>query len=162
MNAKETIIERTSQLCYGIAAVSLVGIVVLMILRILSRNFDLGLGGLQLYAQALGVWMVFIVAGVLELEDRHIDIDYVTARLPESVGPYVEIVIGTLSFVMCALLVVGGLLATETYWRGTSPSVNIPMPLYYLPLVVGMSMLGLAYAGTVVDQVRALAGREGE
>lgn len=158
----ETITERASQLCYGIAAVSLVGIVVLMNLRILTRNLDLGLSGLQLYAQALAVWMVFIVAGVLELEDRHIDIDYVTTRLPPSAEPYLQLFVGLVSLFMCLLLVVGALLAMETYWHGTSPSVNIPMPLYYVPVVVGMSMLGLAYAATIVDQVRAVAGRGAE
>jgi TRAP-type C4-dicarboxylate transport system permease small subunit len=159
MRAVDTLFDRATPVCYGIAAVALVGIVLLMNLRILSRNLNLGLDGLQLYAQALAVWMVFVVAGVLGWEDRHIEIDYFTERLPAWAEPYHDIAVDIINLVMCAVLVAGAVLAIEQFWTGTSPSVNIPMPVYYIPVVVGVSMLALVYLVDVGDRIAALATR---
>jgi len=150
--------DRLTALCYGAAAVSLGIIIVLMALRIVSRNLGLGLTGLQLYAQALGVWTVFIVAGALGWEDRHIEIDYFTEQFPDSVMPYYDIVVGVVNVVGCGLIIVGGVVAMGEFWTGTSPSVNIPLPLYYIPLIVGMAMLSVVYLGQIAEQVRTLAG----
>lgn len=160
MRAVDTLFDRATPICYGIAAVALVGIVLLMNLRILSRNLDLGIDGLQLYAQALAVWMVFIVAGVLGWEDRHIEIDYFTERLPVWVEPYHDIAVALVNLVMCAVLVVGSVLAIEQFWTGTSPSVNIPMPIYYVPVVVGVSMLALVYLADVAERIATLVTGE--
>jgi TRAP-type C4-dicarboxylate transport system permease small subunit len=148
--------DRLTTLCYGAAAVGLFGILLLMGLRIASRNLGLGLTGLQLYAQALGVWTVFVVAGALGWEDRHIEVDYFTERLPEGVMPYYDIAVGLVNVACCGLIIAGGLLAMEQFWTGTSPSVNIPLPLYYIPLIIGMAMLAVVYLGQIVDRVRSL------
>lgn len=150
--------DRLSALCYGAAAVSLGIIIVLMALRIVSRNLGLGLTGLQLYAQALGVWTVFIVAGALGWEDRHIEIDYFTEQFPDRVMPYYDIAVSAVNIAGCVLIIAGGLIAMGEFWTGTSPSVNIPLPLYYIPLIIGMAMLSVVYLGQIADRVRTLAG----
>jgi len=156
------VLDRMTSLCYGVAALALGGVVVLMALRILSRNLGLELAGLQLYAQALGVWMVFIVAGALGWERRHVEIGYFTDRLPERAKPYHAIAVALVNIGMCALIVVGSLHAMREFWTGTSPSVNIPLPLYYVPVIVGVTMLAVVYAGRIATQVRTLGhGREG-
>ena len=154
--------DRLSALSYGIAAVALGAITVLMTLRIVSRNLGWELAGLQLFAQAVGVWMVFIVAGALGWEGRHIEIEYFSDRLPERVKPYHAILVGLVNIGMCALIVVGALLAVREFWTGTSPSVNIPLPLYYVPVIVGLTMLAVVYAGRIATQATAIReGREG-
>lgn len=157
------VLDRATTISYGIAAIALGGIVVLMMGRILTRNLDLGLAGLQLYSQALGVWMVFIVAGALGWEERHIEIEYFTDRFPERIKPFHDILVNLINILMCAIVVAGAVMAMEQYWTGTSPSVNIPMPVYYLAPLIGMSMLGLVYVLDVVGQIQRLVGwTEGE
>jgi TRAP-type C4-dicarboxylate transport system permease small subunit len=158
MRAADTVIDRASTACYAVAAIALGGIVVLMMLRILSRNLGWGLSGLQLYAQALGVWMVFVVAGALGWERRHIEIDYFSSRLPDRIKPLHEIAVLLVSLLMCGLIVVGGGLAMLEFWGGTSPSVNLPLPLYYVPVIVGITLLAAVYVDRIVGQVRTLAG----
>jgi TRAP-type C4-dicarboxylate transport system permease small subunit len=155
------VMDRVSALCYGLAAVALGAIVVLMALRILSRNLGWELAGLQLYAQALGVWMVFIVAGALGWERRHIEIDYFYSRLPDRVKPYHDVAVLLVNLLMCAFLVVGAVLAMRDFWTGTSPSVNIPLPLYYVPVLIGITMLAVVYVNRILGRVRtAFAGAE--
>jgi TRAP-type C4-dicarboxylate transport system permease small subunit len=158
MRAVDNAMDRLTTACYGVAAVALVGIVVLMALRILSRNLGWGLSGLQLYAQALGVWMVFVVAGALGWERRHIEIDYFSSRFPDRAKPYHEVAVLLTSLLLCGLVVVGGVLAMRDFWTGTSPSVNIPLPLYYVPVIVGVGMLGVVYVNRIAGQVRTLLG----
>lgn len=158
MSAIGRVMDRASTLCYGLAAVALGAIVVLMALRILSRNLGWELAGLQLYAQALGVWMVFIVAGALGWERRHIEIDYFSSRLPERLKPYHDVAVLLLNLLMCAFIVVGAVLAIQDFWSGTSPSVNIPLPLYYVPVLVGITMLAAVYVNRIAVRVRAAVG----
>jgi len=146
MTDTEDIVERIASFTLGAAAVALVGILVLMVLRIVSRNLGLGLAGLQLYAQALGVWMVFVVAGALGHERRHIEMDYLSRRLPARLESAHEIAVATLNVGMCGVIVVGSVQAMREFWTGTSPSVDIPLPLYYVPAIVGLSLLAAVYA----------------
>jgi|AntDeeMetagen285_2_1112576.scaffolds.fasta_scaffold03864_2 TRAP-type C4-dicarboxylate transport system permease small subunit len=162
MKTTEKIIKWISLFFYGIATVSLVCIVILMGIRIASRNFDLGFDGLQLYAQMLSVWVVFIVAGILGIEGRHIEIDYVAERLPERIKPYHDIAVSVISLLMCVILVIGSVQAMQEFWTGTSPSVNIPLPIYYVPVVVGIGMLGLVYLSVIANAIRAVIGRQSD
>ena len=152
----DTVMEMTERITYASAAIALGGILILMTLRILSRNFEFDLAGLQLYAQALGVWLVFIVAGALGREGRHIEIGYFADRLPVSVQPYHKIAVNLLSIAMCAVLVGGSLLAIHEFWGGTSPSVNIPLPLYYVPVIIGLTLLAVVYFQEIVTEIRHL------
>lgn len=153
MSLMDTVAETAERITYASAAIALGGILILMTLRILSRNFELELAGLQLYAQALGVWLVFVVAGVLGREDRHIEIEYFADRLPIPIQPYHMIVVNLLNIVMCAVLVSGSVLAISKFWGGTSPSVNIPLPLYYIPVIIGLTTLAIVYSRRIVTEI---------
>jgi len=156
----ETLLDRATRLSYGLAAVALVGVLALMTLRIVSRNLGLELAGLQLYAQALAVWLVFVTAGALEYESRHIEIDYFTDRLPDWLAPYHDVAVGVVNLVMCGLLLGGSGLAVREFWAGTSPSVNIPLPLYYVPVLLGVGLLALVYLYRVGEDVGQLWGAD--
>ena len=56
-------LDRLSTLCYGVGAVALGAVTVLMTLRIVSRNLGLELAGLQLYyvPMIVGVTMLAVV-----------------------------------------------------------------------------------------------------
>jgi TRAP-type C4-dicarboxylate transport system permease small subunit len=149
--------RKIKSLTYAVAAVSLGIVLCLMTLRILSRNLGLELAGLQLYAQAVGVWMVFIVAGALGLENRHIKVDYFTDRFPEPVQTYHNIIAGLLNTAMCLVIVGGSLLAIREFWTGTSPSVNIPLPVYYVPAVIGLTILSIVYIRRTVTGIQSLS-----
>jgi TRAP-type C4-dicarboxylate transport system permease small subunit len=102
--------------------------------------------------------MVFVVAGALGWERRHIEIDYFSSRFPDRAKPYHEVAVLLTSLLLCGLVVVGGVLAMRDFWTGTSPSVNIPLPLYYVPVIVGVGMLGVVYVNRIAGQVRTLLG----
>jgi TRAP-type C4-dicarboxylate transport system permease small subunit len=57
---------------------------------------------------------------------------------------------------MCAILVGGSLLAIDEFWGGTSPSVDIPLPLYYVPVIIGFTILAVVYFQEIVTEIRQL------
>lgn len=153
MSRIDTFMKRSTSVTYGVAGIALVSILFLMTLRIVSRNLGLELAGLQLYAQILGVWMVFIVAGSLGFENRHIELDYLADRFPTWLQPYHTVLIGVLNVIMCVVIVIGSVLAAAEFWAGTSPSVNIPLPLYYLPAFIGFTLLAIVYMRRIIAEV---------
>jgi len=76
--------ETVCRALYAVAGLSLLLILVLMIGRVASRNLDLGWSGLQIIAQFFEVWLAFLVVGALAYERGHIEIDYLSQRLPRA------------------------------------------------------------------------------
>jgi TRAP-type C4-dicarboxylate transport system permease small subunit len=146
--------DRISKLLYGAAAVSLLVIVVLMLARIASRNFGLGFSGLQLYAQLFEVWLTFLVVGALAWQRRHIEIDYFTNKLPERWQPYHDVAVTLVTIYAGALVLVGSVLAALRFADSTAPSVDIPIPLYYLAPIIGTGVLLVVCVHRIRTDVR--------
>lgn len=151
--------DRVSRLLYDGAAVALIVIVLAMIGRIASRNFSLGVSGLQLYAQLFAVWLTFLVAGSLAWERRHIEIDYFTQKLPERYEPIHEMGVSTLNIFSALVILAGSVMAIQAFWDSTSPSVDIPIPLYYAAPLVGFGFLVVIWSYRIYFDAMVLTGR---
>lgn len=151
-------LERTSRVLYGAAALSLLVIVVLMIARIASRNLGLGIGGLQILAQAFAVWLTFLVVGSLALGHDHIEIDYFTSRIPDRWKPLHEIAVTLLTLYAAGILFVGSIQAMERFWNSTAPTIAIPIPFYYAAPVVGVGFLLVVLFDRIYGNVREVLG----
>lgn len=154
MTPFRSLLERTSRALFAAAAVSLLIIVVLMVGRIASRNLGLGLGALQIVAQAFAVWLTFLVIGCLALDHRHIEIDYFTQRLPERWQPLHEIAVTLVSLYAAGIVFVGAIQAMERFWNSTAPSIAIPIPFYYAAPIVGVGFLVVVYLHRLVGNLR--------
>lgn len=150
--------DRVTRFLYGAAALSLILILLLMIGRIFSRNFGLGWAGLQLYAQHLAGWLTFLVVGNLAWNREHIEIDYFSKKLPDRVQPIHDILVSLLNISTALVIMVGSILAIMTFWRSTSPSVNIPIPLYYSAALVGFAFLVGVWTHRIYGDIQVLRG----
>lgn len=145
MERLQPILERSSSVLYAASAICLLVIVVLMIARIASRNFGLGLGGVQILAQLFEVWLTFLVVGSLALTHDHIEIEFLSDRIPERWQPIHEIGVTLVSMLAAVIVFVGSLQAMQRFWNSTAPTIAIPIPLYYLAPVVGCGFLLVVY-----------------
>lgn len=150
--------ERASRTLYSAAAACLLVIVVVMVARIASRNFSLGVGGLQIVAQLFEVWLAFLVVGSLAYERRHIEIDYFTQRIPERWQPYHELFVTLVGLYAAWIILAGSVLAMGQFWDSTAPTIDIPIPLYYLAPVVGVGFLVVVLLDRLVENVREVRG----
>lgn len=140
---------------YALAAVGLLGIVVLISAAIVSRNLGIRIGGLQTGAQLLGVWLAFVVAGGLAHQRRHIEIDYFADKLPERLQRYHGVVVILLNLVVCFILFVGGLIAMNRFWESTAPNAPIPIPVYYAAITIGGLLLTVVYGRQLLPALRS-------
>jgi TRAP-type C4-dicarboxylate transport system permease small subunit len=146
-------LERSSRLLYAASAVCLLAIVVLLMARILSRNLGLGVGGVQILAQLFEVWLTFLVVGSLAYANKHIEIEYLSDRLPERWRPIHELAVTLVSLFAAVLILVGSLLAMSSFRNSTAPTIDIPIPLYYLAPVVGLGFLVVVYLDRIHENV---------
>lgn len=154
MERLQPFLERGSRALYAGSAVSLLAIVVLMVARIVSRNFNLGLGGVQIVAQLFEVWLTFLVVGALAYTHDHIEIEYLSDRLPERWVPIHELAVTLVSMFAAVLIFVGAIQAMQSFWDSTAPTIDIPIPLYYLAPVVGTGFLIVVYVDRIHETVQ--------
>lgn len=139
------IFDRIERGLYAAAALALMLIVVVMIGRVFSRNFDLGLSGLQEIAQLLAVWLTFLVIGNLALRRDHIEIDYFTEKFPDRAKPFHEAAVSLLNLWIAGVLLLGSYNAILDFADSTSPSLGLPIPLYYAAPLVGVTFLSVIW-----------------
>lgn len=150
------IFDRVERGLYAAAALSLLLIVGVMILRVLSRNFDLGFEGLQEIAQLLAVWLTFLVVGNLAREREHIEIDYFTQRFPDRAQEIHGVLITLLNLWVGGVLLLGSFNAIQDFADSTSPSIGLPIPLYYAAPLVGVGFLMAVWAHRLYTDARPL------
>jgi TRAP-type C4-dicarboxylate transport system permease small subunit len=150
------VFDVTERALYAAAAFALLAIVVVMIGRVFSRNFSLGWAGLQEIAQLLAVWLTFLVAGSLARERDHIEIDYFTEKFPEWIKPYHEIGVSVLNLWIAGVLLVGSFRALVDFADSTSPSLGLPIPLYYAAPLVGVTFLVVVWTRRLYLDVRTV------
>lgn len=158
MERLQPYLKRGSRVLYAASAVCLLAVVVLMVARITSRNLDLGLGGVQILAQLFEVWLTFLVVGALAYTHDHIEIEYLSDRLPERWVPIHEVAVTLVSLFAAVLILVGAITAMDSFWNSTAPTIDIPIPLYYLAPVVGAGFLVLVYLDRIHDNVTEVLG----
>ncbi|MXR20188.1 TRAP transporter small permease [Halobacterium bonnevillei] len=154
MTASRLWFDRVASLFYGLAALSLLAILALMIARVLSRNLGLGFSGLQIVAQLLEVWLAFLVVGGLALDDGHIEIDYLSRRIPERWQPIHDILVSLVTLWATAVVFFGSVQAIQRFADSTSPVIDIPIPLYYLAPIVGLGFLIAVLVRRIVIDVQ--------
>jgi TRAP-type C4-dicarboxylate transport system permease small subunit len=90
---------------------------------------------------AFASWSPYGVVGALAWQRRHIEIDYFTNKLPERWQPYHDVAVTLVTIYAGALVLVGSVLAAQRFADSTAPSVDIPIPLYYLAPIIGTGVL---------------------
>ncbi|WP_435116195.1 TRAP transporter small permease [Halolamina sp. C58] len=154
MSRVERAFDRATSALYRGSAVALLLILVLMLVRVVSRNLSLGISGLQIVAQAAAVWLTFMIVGALEWERRHIEIDYFTDRIPERWQPLHEIFVTLVGTYAAYVIFVGSAIAMVTFADSTSPAVDIPIPFYYAASTLGAGFLLSIYGYRIYSAVQ--------
>lgn len=130
---------------FAIAAAGLLALVALISAGILARNLSVQVGGIQTFAQLVGVWLAFVVAGGLAHQRRHIEIDYFTDKLAPSTSRILSVTVSVLNLLLSLVLFVGGIIAAIRFWDSTATNAPIPIPVYYAAITIGGLLLAVVY-----------------
>ncbi|WP_240689428.1 TRAP transporter small permease [Ammoniphilus sp. YIM 78166] len=139
------IVRVLSRLDIYLSVLCLLLIVGLISLQIVCRWLSVPLTWPDEVARFFQIWMVFLILSRGVLHHTHIRIDYFYNRLPGRGKWITGLVIQLVNFFVTASVAYSAVQYLEKIWSLKSSAAGIPMPLYFLPILAGMLLMGFAY-----------------
>jgi TRAP-type C4-dicarboxylate transport system permease small subunit len=125
-----------------VAMWALVGITALILVQVVAREaFAAGLPWADELARYLGFCVIFLVIPILLANDEHVKVDLFLNMMPPRVRRLVAASNEVLTVVFCALFLYAGWLFMQRAWKFASPAIGIPNLVWYLPAMIGMTLL---------------------
>ena len=125
-----------------VAMCALVGITALILAQVVAREaFALGLPWADELARYFGFCVIFLVVPILLANDEHVKVDLFLNMMPPRVRRLVAASNEALTVVFCALFLYAGWLFMQRAWKFASPAIGIPNLVWYLPAMIGMTLL---------------------
>jgi len=135
--AKYTRLQRATIYLTGL---SVLAMSVLLVGNIVLRFTDYTILWVAGTAQLLLVYVVFLPLGFLEVEDRHIQVNYFYNKAPERVQRALDFGIRILGLLVVALTLVSSVQAYQLF-GGRQSAYGIPTSLVFVPAIIGMGLL---------------------
>jgi len=140
-----------------VAIWALAGIVALILLQVVAREaFAAGLPWADELARYFGFCVIFLVVPILLANDGHVKVDLFLNMMPRRARRFVRAANEVLTVIFCALFLVAGWLFMQRAWKFSTPAIGLPNLVWYLPAMIGMTLL-LAVA---IRRVVAILGKE--
>lgn len=148
-------IERIAKFCVILAIAMLMVMSALIVLQVAMRNFfDLGLPWANELARFTGIALVYFTVPYLLLHEKHIAIDLFSSRMMGRSRLVIRLFneVATLAFVGLTLIGFQQFLARAGSF--TTPSIGMPVLVFYAPAMIGTALLVLVGVVRVVALVR--------
>lgn len=102
------------------------------------------------------IWIVFLGAGVLVYNDKHITMDMIFSALPAKLRHVVSIIISIIALITgAALSVISGKVVWKVAMLGQkSPAGQVPVWIVYISLFVGFVLMSIMYLRELVLLVK--------
>jgi TRAP-type C4-dicarboxylate transport system permease small subunit len=143
------------------AMAALVGITGLILVQVVAREaFAAGLPWADELARYFGFCVIFLVVPILLANDEHVKVDFFLNMMPPRARRLVGAANEALTLVFCALFLYAGWLFMQRAWKFATPAIGLPNLVWYLPAMVGMTLLlAVAIRRTVTALGRDAGGR---
>jgi len=138
-----------------LGAIFLFSLIFLVILDTLFRAFYLTpfMGTMELVRCFL-IWSVFVALRYVTSEDAHIRMDEVVAFFPGPVRRALKILRDLTAVAVFALITASFISTTINNFRDTTPTLEIPLLLFFIPTIFGFLLATIQYAIILVATLR--------
>ncbi|UTF55766.1 TRAP transporter small permease [Natronosalvus rutilus] len=123
----------------------MIAIPVVILAIILTRNAGIRVSGLLPLAQIIGVWVVFLLLGMLGREQRHIQIGFFTDKLPTPLDRWHKISLLIVNISACVIFAYSAMIAFIEGFNSTVSGLGVPSAVYFLAPLLGFTLLLSAY-----------------
>jgi len=148
------VLLRLAILCEWLAMVLLVAATTLIMMEVIARGvFNVGRPWADELARYSGLGVIFLTVPLLLARDGHVKVDMFFNLLPRAPRRMVAILNEVLILAFCALFMVSCYWFMQRAGRFSTPALGIPNLFYYLPAMVGMSLMTLVAFERVVAVV---------
>jgi TRAP-type C4-dicarboxylate transport system permease small subunit len=149
--------ERIARAGEHVAVAMLLVMTVLVVLQVVARDvFQVGLAWADELARYAGLSLVYLTVPLLLLQNRHVAVDLVIARLGGRLRQAADLVIELLILAFCLLFLWGGWAFMQRAGRFSTAALGMPNLLFYLPVMIGVGLLLMASVVRLTRQVAAL------
>ncbi len=134
-------------------------------LQIVARNFlNMPFSWTEEFARFLYVWVVFLGAVAITLDDEHIRVEIVSHMLPRKLRKIIFIIGNIMAMIFCAVTVRGGLRLTIMNIGFTFPSIPsfMKVGMMYAVVPFSMALILMALFLKTAIAIRELAGGPAE
>jgi TRAP-type C4-dicarboxylate transport system permease small subunit len=147
-----------------LAIVMLLGTTAMVVLQVVARNaWNLGLPWADELARYGGLGIVYLAVPLLLLQDGHIAVDIFSSRVKGRAGRALALANEIIVLLFCGLFLYGSYMFMLKAGRFSTPALQMPNVLFYLPTMVGMLLFTLVsllrlhrlYVGSPVQSVGA-------
>ena len=87
------------------------------------------------------IWMVLLGSGVATRNRSHLQVDILTASLPEKPQKVLTAIVGLLTVVFLVILIIYGFKSVASNISQTSPAMRVQMGLIYIALPLGGGLM---------------------
>ncbi|WP_417251912.1 TRAP transporter small permease [Castellaniella sp.] len=134
-------------LCRGFERLAIVMLLLttsLVVLQVVARNvWQVGLPWADELARYGGLGVVYLAIPLLLLQNGHIAVDIISARLHGRAGRVLAVINEIIVLGFCGLFLYGSYMFLMKAGRFSTPALRMPNLLFYLPVVVGMLLFTL-------------------
>ena len=142
-----------------LAAVCLASMVVIVLVQIILRNFNLrGIGGAEPLVRHLVLWVVFLGAGMTAKDNSHIKIDFLSKIVPQKAGRVIDFTVSIFSMVVLGIMIyaASSFVKTEFESGPVIPLLNIPVWTTEIIIPVGYIIIAIH---TIIHAVKSITGK---
>ena len=150
-------IRRLAVFMEHVATLSMLLMTFFILVMVFGRNvFSLGLPWAEELARFCSVALVFLAAPLLLVNKAHIAVDFVTNLMPPHLQKAAEKITLALVAVFCGLFLYAGWQFIARAYRFATPALGIPNWLFYLPVFLGILLMGLVALAEIVQPSRSV------
>lgn len=152
--------DLVSKLLEVISVAALVGIMLMLVTQTVLQWFKISLLWSDEVISVMNIWLVFMAATVVAHEHKHVQVDFITSRLPRKVQCVLEILIMLLCIYACCVICDGGLVYLQRTKNIKTNILRLPQAAMYTAPLISLSLMILIYIRDIVKRVIWLFGRQ--
>lgn len=135
-------IQWLCRMAEAIAIVALIAATALIMAQIVAREiFVAGLSWADELARYAGLTVIFMGVPALLARDEHVKVDMFLNMMPPRARRFFSIGNDVLMVVFAAMFLVAGWQFMQRAARFSTPAIGMPNLVFYLPAIVGMTLL---------------------
>ncbi len=153
-------IEKISGVMEWVAVVCFIATVVLVVISAGLRPLQIAAPWSDEGACWLYIWTVYLAAALALKRNTHIRIDVVLTKLPPRAKAIFLWVLDLFCLPFCIGIIYGVYQMMFSAWYMRSPTLEISLTFFYLPLFIGFVMMAIYLMMSLVDFFLAKTGNE--
>jgi len=151
--AIDKVFDLVSRLLEVISILAMVGIMLMLVTQTVLQWFKISLLWSDEVVSVMNIWLVFMAAAVVAHEHKHVQVDFITSKLPRKVQAVLEIIIMLVCIYACYTICRGGITYLQRTKNIKTNILRLPQVTMYTAPLISLVLMILIYARDIIKHV---------